>query len=60
MNTTFDINTTGRALMSLQKSCENTWISNATAWRLRRKGWLTDLIWTELDYVLPATRTTSA
>ena len=26
--------------MSLQKFCENTGISNGTAWRWRRKGWL--------------------
>ena len=33
MDTTFDITTTGRATMSLQKSCENTGISNGTDWR---------------------------
>jgi hypothetical protein len=40
MHTNFDINSTGRALMSLQKFGENTGISNVTAWGWRRKGWL--------------------
>jgi hypothetical protein len=40
MNTTFDIDSTGRALMSLQQFGDDAWISNVTAWRWRRRGWL--------------------
>jgi hypothetical protein len=44
LNTTYDINIDGRALTSLQKFCEHCGVSNVTAWRWRRRGWLKTIV----------------
>jgi hypothetical protein len=40
MNTTSTIKPEGRPIMSLHKFCREAGISDTTAWRWRRKGWL--------------------
>ena len=41
MNTTSHFTIEGRPILSLHKFCEQAGISDVTAWRWRRCGWLT-------------------
>lgn len=41
MNTTSHFTIEGRPILSLHKFCEQAGISDVTAWRWRKSGWLT-------------------